>query len=97
MENEIKEVVSPKGLKPKNQRKRAPKPMKEEEKKKKKRSRSEDGRRTSVKESWVRIPRGYQRLGIPEVYNTAKTRLKQLKGKHQKTQETKGKYVLLRY
>ena len=36
MENEIKEVVSPKGLKPKNQRKRAPKPMKEEEEKKKK-------------------------------------------------------------
>ena len=36
MENEIKEVVSPKGLKPKNQRKRAPKPMKEEGKKKKK-------------------------------------------------------------
>ena len=35
MENEIKEVVSPKGLKPKNQRKRAPKPMKEGKKKKK--------------------------------------------------------------
>ena len=53
MENEIKEVVSPKGLKPKNQRKRALKPMKEGEKKKKKkkRSRLEDGRRTSVKDS----------------------------------------------
>ena len=36
MENEIKEVVSPKGLKPKNQRKRAPKHIKEEEEKKKK-------------------------------------------------------------
>ena len=50
MENEIKEVVSPKGLKPKNQRKRALKPMKEGGEKKK-RSKLEDGRRTSVKDS----------------------------------------------
>ena len=37
-------------------------------------------------------------LGIPEAYSTTKIGLRQLKGKCQKkTQETKGKYVLLRY
>ena len=36
-------------------------------------------------------------LRIPEAYSTAKTGLRQLKGKHQKTQETKGRYVLLKY
>ena len=49
-----REVVSPKGLKPKKDHEiRAPKPMKEKKKKKKKkkkRSKSENGRRTNVKE-----------------------------------------------
>ena len=38
-------------------------------------------------------------LEIPKAYSTAKTGLRQLKKKkkHQKTQETKGRYVLLRY
>ena len=61
MENEIKkrEVVSPKGLKPKKDHEiRAPKPMKEKKKRKEKRSRSENGRRTSVKE----LSRDSQRL-----------------------------------
>ena len=62
MENEIKkrEVVSPKGLKPKKDHEiRAPKPMKEKKKKKKeKRSKSENGRRTNIKE----LSRDSQRL-----------------------------------
>ena len=70
MENEIKkrEVVSPKGLKPKKDHEiRAPKPMKEKKKKKEKRSRSENGRRTSVKElSWdsQRLPKAWDPRGI---------------------------------
>ena len=70
MKNEIKkrkEVVSPKCLKPKKDHEiRAPKPMKEK-KEKKKRSRSENGRRTNVKElsqDPQRLPKARDPRGI---------------------------------
>ena len=79
-------MVSPKGLKPKKDHEiRAPKPMKEKKKEKEKRSKSENGRRTNVKE----LNRDPQRLEFSEAYSTAKTGLKQLKGKHQRNTRNK--------
>ena len=40
-----------------------------------------------AQKSWVGIPRDCQR--IPEAYSTAKTGLRQLKGKHQKNTRNK--------
>ena len=94
-----KEVVSPKGLKPKKhkEKRQARKPMGKERRKRKKAQirRLENYQRK--KKAKLGSPEVAKRLGIPKACSTAKKGLRHLKGKVKRTQETEDRYVLLRY
>ena len=68
-----------------------------EEKKKRKEVQIRRWKKNQHKRAESGSPEIAKGLGIPEAYSTTKIGLRQLKGKHQKTQETKGRYVLLKY
>jgi len=91
-----KEMVSPKGLKPKNIKKKksqARKFMRKEERKRK-----ETQIRRLKKKPEPESSETAKRLGIPKACNTVKKGLRQLKRKSQKrTQETEDGHVLLKY
>ena len=80
-------MVSPKGLKPKSHKWIS---LKAYEKRRKKKKKKGPDQKIEERPVLSRIPRGCQRLGIPEACNTAKTRLRQLKGNAKKHKKRKA-------